>query len=445
MDTKPTSILPKLRAFLKQLQVLAWFEIFEKWFGFFTKLLWVCMFTGFIWYIYKEYKKDVYYIQDFKVPQSWVEQGYTGEVVRESIIDQMDSFNQDLYSSYSNVKSRRKNEEDGTQVLSDLNLQGFNLKAITKSILSLLGKRYKMIGGYVTLNDSTQVMAVQMTDQITQSVSSKRSESIKGLIQKATLEIMKVKGPTTLLNYYSSKQDSAKVMETFEYLKQHRETIENTEFYSIATMMNLVFRENYDEAQIWADSLLKVSPNERNAFYVKSQVYRYLIYDSKTDTISGKKYKKLYVENLNKALAPERTNERNGLTVNFSHLQLGIFYYQEKNYKQVIENLQKADAIKSLPAQLNNTLAYAYMGVKDYKNAEVAIKKATLEASNNGNLWDSYGELCALQRKDSMAVVYLKKALESPEKTALVSAEAYKKDVRWVNLRARKDFQKLVK
>lgn len=62
METHTATKLPvgRIKAFLKQLQQLAWLELFEKWFGFGVKLLWITLFIAFAIYLRKEYKKDIY-------------------------------------------------------------------------------------------------------------------------------------------------------------------------------------------------------------------------------------------------------------------------------------------------------------------------------------------------------------------------------------------------
>jgi hypothetical protein len=205
METNnPTRVpIDRIKAFLKQIQQLAWLELFEKWFGLGVKLLWITLFVIFSIYLRKEYKKDIFYVQNFKVPPVWVEQGYSGEVVKQAIIDDIDNI---VNAVYADGESIAANNEDATEFLSELSIEGFNLKAVTKSVLAVLGKKNKSIGGYITLDDSTQTVSIQVTDQITQPVSVKRNESAQKLIHKATLEIMKAKAPEMLRNEVEIKR-----------------------------------------------------------------------------------------------------------------------------------------------------------------------------------------------------------------------------------------------
>lgn len=143
-ELKPRGV----KAFLKQLQKLAWFELFERWFGLGVKLLWISLFVIFAIYLRKEYKKDIFYIQDFKVPPAWIEQGYSGDVVKQVIVDDIDNIRNAVYAD---EKSITGFNEDGTEFLSDFSIEGFNLKAITKSILSILGKKNKILEGILQL------------------------------------------------------------------------------------------------------------------------------------------------------------------------------------------------------------------------------------------------------------------------------------------------------
>lgn len=433
----------RIKSFLKQLQQLAWLELFEKWFGVSVKLLWITLFVTFSLYLRKEFKKDIFYIKDFKVPPAWTEQGYSGEVVKQAIIDDIDNITNSVYL---NDKSNTGLNEDGTELLSDFSIEGFNLKAITKSILAILGKKSKYISGYVTINDSTQTVAIQVTDQITQPLSVKRNESAQNLIHKATLEIMKVKSPGTLISYYQAKKDTIRVRNVYKYLSKHRELTKDYLFYDLSVSVSL-FERRYDNAFAWADSIQKKFPNDKLTFFDKAKIYAMLIYYDKTDSVSLKKYKRLFVENLRKAKEPGRTTEiESRLSIDkLVDRYLAGYYYNEKDFKSFIEIVETTTAKSSLDATQNNTLAYAYMYRKDYKKAEESIQKALFLANDVGDYWDSLAELYSLQNKDSLAVVSLAVALKCPQKSSAVSVEAYQKDSRWQRLQKREDFQKLMK
>jgi tetratricopeptide (TPR) repeat protein len=443
METNnPTRVpIDRIKAFLKQIQQLAWLELFEKWFGLGVKLLWITLFVIFSIYLRKEYKKDIFYVQNFKVPPVWVEQGYSGEVVKQAIIDDIDNI---VNAVYADGESIAANNEDATEFLSELSIEGFNLKAVTKSVLAVLGKKNKSIGGYITLDDSTQTVSIQVTDQITQPVSVKRNESAQKLIHKATLEIMKAKAPEMLIVHYMAKKDTAMVKKIYKYLTKHREFTKDYYFYSISIYVSLL-EKRYDKAVVWSDSSLKKFPNDKMTFYDKAEIYRTLAYGAKTDSVTTNKNKRLYVENLRKIKEPGRTAENKGDFDKIADMALTQFFYREKDYKSAIGMLEKLDAKYTLNAAQNNSLAYAYMSQKDYKKAEDALQKAVYLADDNGDFWDSLAELYSLQNKDSLAVVNLAIALRCPQKSAAVSVSEYEKDARWQRLQKRGDFQVLMK
>ncbi len=443
METNTSTKLPRgrIRTFFKQIQQLAWLELFEKWFGFGVKLLWVILFIAFSIYLRKEYKKDIFYIQNFKVPPVWVEQGYSGEVVKQAIIDDIDNIRNAVYAD---GKSITDVSEDGTEFLSDLSIEGFNLKAITKSILAVLGKKSKNIGGYITLNDSTQTMFIQVTDQITQPLSIKRNEPAQKIIHKATLEIMKAKSPGLLIGYYMVRKDTIMVKSVYNYLTKHRALMKDYFFYTVSVSVSL-FQKRYDKALMWSDSSLKKFPNDKLTFYDKAKIHGTLAYYTKIDSVTTSKNKRLYVENLQKVKEPGRTSETETNLDNIVDMSLAGFYYVEKDFKSLIELSEKTSAKYALDPAQSNILAYAYMGQKNYKKAEAALQRTVSLASDVGDYWDSLAELYSIQNKDSLAVVNLGIALASPQKSASVSVEAYQKDARWQRLRKRQDFQALLK
>jgi tetratricopeptide (TPR) repeat protein len=430
----------RVKSFLKQLQQLASLELFEKWFGFGVKLLWITLFVAFSIYLRKEYKKDIFYVQNFKVPPTWVEQGYSGEVVKQAIIDDIDNIANTVYAD---GKSVTANDQDGTEFLSDLSIDGFNLKAVTKSVLAVLGKKNKRIGGYITLDDSAQTVAIQVSDQITQPVSIKRNEPAQKLIHKATLEIMKAKAPSMLIMHYMNKKDTVMVKKNYSYLAKHREFIKDYSFYNLSVSV-FAFQKQYDKALMWADSLQKKLPNDKATFYIRAQIHAVLAYTTKTDSLTTRKNKRLFVENLMKAKEPGRTSETESNIDYMADRSLAGFYYMEKDYISFIKLIEKTGTGYTLDADQNNMLAYAYMGQKEYKKAEAALQRAVYLADDNGNYWDSLAELYSLQNKDSLAVVNLKIALNSLQKSAAVSVESYRTDARWERLRSRKDFQTLL-
>jgi hypothetical protein len=442
MTSLPKRTLELLKDFLKQLKQLTWLEVFEKWFGLAIKLIWVILFVAFGIYLRKEYKKDIYYLQDFKVPPSWVEQGYSGDVVKMAINDEIDKIANIVYEDDESVNGK---DEDNTQILSDLSIDGFNLKAVTKSILGIFGKKNKTIGGYVTVKDTASVMSVQVTDLISQPVSINKKESTQKLINKAALEIMKVKMPRILVGYYMAKNDTIMAQNTFKYLKKHRGIIKDYYFYDLAMSMAL-YENDVEKAQIWTDSLEKKYPNDKLIYYEKARTNSYTMYYTKSDSITIKKNKQLLVENLQNMVAPERTSEAENNLDRYAYRLLGGYYYREKKYQEYRNTLDQLSKIEPLTAAMYNGLAYSYIYEKNYSKAEELLKKTTFLASDIGDYWDSLAELYSLQGKDSLVVGNLKRALNSPKiYSPNVSISAFKTDKRWDRLRNRRDFQELLK
>jgi tetratricopeptide (TPR) repeat protein len=442
MKTTITQIL----AFVKQLRVLAWLETFEKWFGFFVKLIWIGAFLAFSIYLYNEYHKNIFYLKDFKVPNEWADQGYTGDVVKESILDEIDKIKQetaDYWDKNKSIKSTRSKDKDNTQILSDINVEGFNLKAIVKTILSVLGKKDKSIGGYVTLNDSLQVMSIQITDQVTKRFNIDRKKPVKMLIRDATLHIMRIKQPLVLLTYYQVRNDTLAMKEAYTYLVKNRDITRDFDFY-YASFVTSGFERDFDKAEAWADSLIEKFPNAIAGYKNKAYIYSFRKY-LETDSLKKEKYGQLQVAYLKKAVMHNNTYDGEKIPLNDLYIELADYYFRNKNDTLGIEYLEKSSKIEALPSYTSNYLGYIYIKQKKYAKAEIAIKSATKDSPDNGNYWDSMGELYALQGKDSIAVMYLNKALKAPIKSATVSIEAYKKDSRWQRLQKRNDFQLLLR
>lgn len=430
----------RVRSFLKSLQQLAWFELFEKWFGVGVKLLWLSLFIAFCIYLYKEYKKTIYYVQDFKVPPAWVEQGYSGEVVKQAILDEIDTIMDGIYGMN---RSMVGSNEDNTEFLNELSVEGFNLRAVTKSILALLGKQDKTIGGYITLSDSSQHVSIQVSDQITQPLAISRHEPAQNLIHKAALEIMKVRSPKALITYYMIKKDSVMVDKVYTYLKKHRELMADYYFYmtSVAVALNSL---DYEEAFAWTDSAASQFPNDKLAYYTRAEVYMTLASHSKADSATTRKYKQLFVENMRKVSEPGLPAQADNIAQTANYYLAG-FYARENDVESLIHLVEHNRIETRVSAPIYNILAYGYMARRDFKKAEEALRIAIAQAGQVGDYWDSLAELHSLQGRDSLAVIYLGKALKSPQKSEAVSAKAYQTDARWQRLRKRTDFQQLLK
>ncbi|QDK80766.1 hypothetical protein EXU85_20005 [Spirosoma sp. KCTC 42546] len=441
MERNTTIKLPSGRvgAFLKRLQQLAWFELFEKWFGVGVKLLWITLFIAFSVYLKREYRRNIFYVQDFKVPPAWIEQGYSGEVVKQAILDEIDNIMNGVYASGNSMSG---SNEDNTELLNELTVEGFNLRAVTKSILALLGKKDKSIGGYVTLSDSTQTVAIQVTNEITQQLSIKRNEPAQYLIHKAAMEIMKVRSPKALIYYYMVKKDTDMVNKVYSYLKKRRGLMDDYYFYmtSAAVALNSL---DYEEAMAWSDSAAKKFPNDKLTYYIQAEIYMTRIYNAKADSATTRTYKRLFVENMRKVSEPGLSDQTDNLAQTANQYLLG-FYARENDLKSFSGLVERTHMEQTLNAPLNNALAYAYMSQKKYKKAEEALHKAVSQAGHVGDYWDSLAELYSIQGKDSLAVVSLLKALKSPQKSEAVSAKAYQTDTRWQRLRKRPDFQQVV-
>lgn len=437
----PTKQEPgRIKTFLKRIQQLAWFELLDKWFTLGIKLFWVGLLVIFGIYLRKEYKKDTYYIQNFKVPPAWVEQGYSGDVVKQAIIDDIDNV---INSVYSNDKAAINPNEDGVELLSDFSVEGFNLKAITKSLLAILGKKHKNISGYITINDSTQTVAIQVTAQITQPLSIPKNESAQKLIRKATIEIMKVKSPRSLMAYYMAQEDTVMARSVHHYISKHREVLKDYFFYDLSIYVSLYDRK-YDRALAWADSLQEKYPNDKLAYFDRAIIYPTIIYLEKPDSAQVEKYNKLYVENLLKALSPSSTSETENNIDQIASMYLSGHYYSKKDYKSYTDIVEKASLNHTYTAAQNNYLAYAYIYQKNYAKAEKSLQRTLFLEDSIGDYWDSLAEVYSLQRKDSLAVVNLAIALKCSKKLPVVSVEYYRKDPRWQHLRKRADFQKLM-
>jgi len=438
-------LLNYVNFFLKRLKLASWFELFEKWFGFGVRLIWLSLAILFGLYLRKEYKKDIYYLKNFDVPNSWYEQGYSGKVVKEMIIDEVDAIRKNISNEFwgdgSLVPSRSK-EDDKTEFLSEINVEGFNLKTVVNGVLSLLGKKNKTIGGYITLDETSKKAAIQITDQQTSVVKIDTQFSNDSLIHQAALQVLKIKYPLVYLSYQFRKNDTTAIVDLVRYLEVNQ-TSENEFDYYIAKSNVSLFLRRFDEADIVSDSLLAKFPKKVDSHTHKSTIYRYKAALAK-DTVEFNKYRDLYTQSILNGISVFNPEEDNELTLNHLHILVADLYRTYK-FKESAEHFVKANKIRPLTPLQNNVYGYVSIKLKDYKTAEIAFKNSTSGEPQNSNYWDSLGELYSITGKDSLAINCLQKALKARIKHKSVTKAAYEKDIRWDKIRNRDDFKKMMK
>jgi tetratricopeptide (TPR) repeat protein len=434
-----------INRFIKSLKWTLWFEIFERWFGFGIKFIWLVLVILFGVYLRKEYQKDIYYLKNFDVPNSWVEEGYSGKVVKEMIIDEVDAIrkniNDDFWGDGALVPSRTK-EDDKTEFLSEINVEGFNLKTVVNGILSLLGKRNKTIGGYITLDENSKKAAIQITDQQTSVVKIKKKYPNDSLIHEAALQVLKIKYPRIYLTYQFNKNDTVAIVNLVRFLEINKTDKNEFDYYIVKSKVSL-FLQRYEEADALSDSLLAKFPKEVDAHTHKSVIYRYKAAFAK-DTVEYKKFRDIYTQCILNGIEVYNPEEDNELTLNHLHILIADLY-RTYNYKGSAEHFVLASKIRPLTSLQNNVYGYVSIKLKDFKTAEVALKNATSNEPQNSNYWDSLGEFYSITGKDSMAINCLQRALKAPIKHKSVTKVAYQKDARWDKIRKRPDFVKMMK
>ena len=215
-------------------------------------------------------------------------------------------------------------------------------------MLSLLGKKDKNIGGYVTLNDSSQTMSLQITNQITKKLNIGRQKPIKNLIRDAALHIMRIRQPALLLVYYQAQNDTVAVKEAYNYLVKYRDVTRDYDFYNASYRISLFVRD-FDKADAWADSLLQKFPDDIAGYLSKASTSIIKINYGNLDSLEKVKYNRIYVENLEKAIVHD-TRDGEKATLEDVYLRLSGYYFSQKNEKLGIEYAEKSNAIEPLNA-----------------------------------------------------------------------------------------------
>ena len=94
-----------------------------------------------------------------------------------------------------------------------------------------------------------------------------------------------------------------------------------------------------------------------------------------------------------------------------AHFEMGTFYYNQNNYLQAKNELEKAIEIDPKYAPAYNMLGYSYSMLSEYSKAEEVFKKYAELIPNEPNPYDSWGELLMKVGKFDESINAYKKAI----------------------------------
>lgn len=406
----------------------------------------------------KVYKDDSYVFSTISVPPNFSERGYTGEVIVDKVLSEMQNILSKRYYDEQNPEAYRK-------VLSrpDLNFSAgsragyFDLQSLFQVGKVLLGKKDKIIKGHITY-DSTQVnFMLQMPDEVAISLTANRQKSFDEIIRNGAVYLIRRTTPQYLVYYYLEKQEFAeaeKLLEEINFRLNNDKKSPTYDYDRIQWFMsgsNLkLAQQDFEGAILKMEALQKAYPNDMAAYsqtvnILMSQVV--YLENQKADTAQ-------YLPLARKAVEIAETIDKKDFNSLFldKNMAMGWTY---ANWAYMLQKSNPNDptilskynrAIELLPhaSFAYNNLSYYHIDKKDYVTAEEVLKKALLADPKDGNSWDTYAELMSLKGDIPHFYEYIENALKNSNPTEGITAEIYAQDHRWEKFSTEKRFKDLL-
>ncbi len=407
----------------------------------------------------KAYLNDTYTLSAFNVPPSLEERGYSGTVVVDKVVAEMQGILSKRYFDEQNPEAyRRINTQPTLQFNTESRAGYFDLRALFQMGKVFLGKKDKAIRGNITLDSNRIKLALIMPDEGAYPLSIGSDESLDSLFHRVAVHLIRQTTPQYLVYYFLDKQaydEAENLLEEIDFKLNNapkNAAYESDRIQWFLAWTNLLMaKKDYPNALLKIDELRQLYPKDLAGYAQKVNILF-----SQVVELENQKADKATV----KAIAQQASDlaqlvENQNLSSSFLDKKMA----QGWLYANWAYMLQKIDtdttvvlakyrkAIELLPqaAASYNNLSYFYMDNHNYPEAEIYLKKALLADPKDGNTWDTYAELMWTKGDTLRFYNCLEQALKNHNPTEGVSAEDYAKDARWQQVWEQKRFQLLLK
>jgi tetratricopeptide (TPR) repeat protein len=407
----------------------------------------------------KVYQDESFVFTPFTVPPAMTDIGYSGEVLVDKILSDMNGILSKKYYDEQNPEAFRK-------VLSrpDLNFSSgsragyFDFQALFQVGKVLLGKKDKTIKGHLTLDDATIKLYIQMPDDVMIPLSISKNMSMDSLTLQAAEFLIRHTTPQYLVYYYLNKQQYAEAETLLQEIDFQLISNKKNKHYDYERIQWYIGYINFHLAQQDFESALRKAEILKETYPKDLAAYAQLvnIYMSQVVQLENSRADSALIKNIaQKAATIAAKIEKEDFNSLFLEKQMGMGWTYA-NWAYMLQKINPTDAsilpkyqkaIEILPnaSFAYNNFSYYYLDKKDYAACEEVLKKAVLADPKDGNSWDTYAEV--MLQKGDMIRFYdnLEKALQNLNPTEGITAEFYATDKRWEKVRTEKRFQDLLK
>ena len=313
---------------------------------------------------------DKIVFEPFIIPESMEQQGYTGTLLIEEILDRINYIrNQVKKSDQENfIKIEAMDNATDIQVPGT----GMSLKEVTDFIRIFLGTTVRSISGNVVLSGDQLLLTVRMTGRFNASFKGS-IDNPDSAINPAAEHILKNLDPFTLGKYYSINKNSEAMQELVRYIKENQHTNQQLAIAHVIEGLRLFDSKNYEDAlHEWNIAALKNSENI-NAFVYQG----WALDELERFDEAIKKYRQVI------KLDPENPTAYNNL---------GITLYRTGQIEQAIEQFRKLTQLMPEYPHAYNNLGYLLFELNKYEEGINYIKKAISMDPDEAGFYDSLGE-----------------------------------------------------
>jgi tetratricopeptide (TPR) repeat protein len=353
----------------------------------------IALVLGFVFVIVGEVKKDSLEFGEFSMPPSLIEKGFTSEVLRNKVEDNIVWIRHRLKST---------EEYDEQEVLNnskemdfDIGSTGLSLKKIISIIKLFVGKSNKTVSGDVLVVNNKVLLTNRITEQLpivhTYMIDDNNEESILNeLAIHIAEDILQHTEPLLLISHLRRTKEYEREKEIINYCLYNGS--EDQQLWALHFLsLTLILEKNYEAAIEKSNEVIKRDENFLTAYVDIIQA------TSKTDSIKAMQlYKeteskfginpklnnhlaKYFYTKKNYPKAIEESKKVIKVAPNdyIAYARLGIAYKKMKDTLSSLENYKKSIAINSNYSTAHNNLAVLYVGLKKYVRAKEHALRAT--------------------------------------------------------------------
>jgi tetratricopeptide (TPR) repeat protein len=412
-----------------------------------------------LWAFRQAYQNDAYTLSAFNVPPSLEARGYSGTVVVDKIVAEMQAILSKRYFDEQNPEAyRRINTQPTLQFNTESRAGYFDLRALFQMGKLFLGKKDKTIRGHITLDTNVIRLSLLLPDEAAFPLSINSRASLDSLFHQVAVHLIRQTTPQYLVYYYLDKQEydaAEKLLEEIDFRlnnEHQKPTYSNDRIQWYLAWTNfLLAKKDYPNALQKIDELQKLFPKDLAGYAQKVNILFSQVVELENQKVDKNTVKSIaneasklaqFIENQNfSSQFLDKKMAMGWLYSNWAYMLQKI----ETDSATVLTKYRKSIELLPQAAASYNNLSYFYMDNKNYSEAEIYLKKALFADPKDGNTWDTYAELMLVKGDTLRFYNCIEQALKNHNPTEGVSSENYKKDARWQRFWGDKRFLDLLK